>query len=143
MSGYQIVIDTNTFFAALYSQRGASYKLLSLIDSGKFGIHISTPLILEYEAVAKRNLENIKLSTQDIDNIIDYICMVAKQHKIFYLWRPFLRDARDEHVLELAVAASCNFIVTFNLSDFHGVEQAFGVGVITPKEFLKKIGELE
>jgi len=143
MSEYQIVIDTNIFFAALYSQRGASYKLLSLINSGKFGSNVSVPLILEYEDVAKRNLDKITPTAQDVDDIIDYICEVAKQQKIFYLWRPFLRDPKDDMVLELAVAAGCQYIITFNMRDFQGVEEEFGIGVVKPKEFLQKIGEIE
>lgn len=143
MSEYQIVIDTNIFFAALYSKHGASYKLLSRIDSGKFGSHISVPLILEYEDVAKRNLDQISLSAQEVEDIIDYICLVANQQDIFYLWRPFLKDSEDEMVLELAAAARCDFIITFNQRDFVRVEEEFGIGVITPKEFLQKIGEIK
>lgn len=44
-------------------------------------------------------------------------------------------------VLELAVTANCDFIVTYNKRDFDGVE-CFGLGVVTPKEFLERIGEL-
>ena len=143
MGEYQIVIDTNIFFAALYSRRGASHKLLSLINSSKFSVNVSVPLILEYEDVAKRNLDNISLSAQEVDDIIDYICVATNRQKIFYLWRPFLRDPKDDMVLELAVAARCNFIVTFNMGDFQGAEEEFGISVITPKEFLQKIGELE
>jgi predicted nucleic acid-binding protein len=43
--------------------------------------------------------------------------------------------------LELAVAANCDFIVTYNKKDFRGVER-FGLRVVTPKEFLEEIGEL-
>jgi len=142
MSVYRIVIDTNVFFASLYSQRGASYKLLSLIDSNKFQFYISTTLILEYEDIAKRKSDSIALSEKEIDNIIDYICLLGKRQEVFYLWRPFLRDIADEFVLELAVAANCDYIVTFNISDFFGVEQTFGIGVITPKKFLKRICEI-
>ncbi|MCP4357950.1 MAG: putative toxin-antitoxin system toxin component, PIN family [Chloroflexi bacterium] len=142
MDEYQIVIDTNVFFAALYSQHGASYKLLSLIDGGKFGSNISVPLILEYEDVAKRKLDSISLLAEEVDDIIDYICTVANRQKIFYLWRPFLRDPKDDMVLELAVAARCHYIITFNMRDFYGVEEEFGIGVIKPKEFLQKIGEI-
>jgi predicted nucleic acid-binding protein len=46
MPVYQIVIDTNVWIAALRSKRGASYKLLSLIDSGKFEANLSVPLVL-------------------------------------------------------------------------------------------------
>jgi predicted nucleic acid-binding protein len=57
------------------------------------------------------------------------------------LWRPFSRDPKDDMVLELAVAARCEVIITFNKRDFHGAE-SFGIGVLTPGEFLRKIGEL-
>ena len=138
---YQIVIDTNVLAAALQSRRGASYKLLMLIGSSKFNFHISVPLVLEYEDVAKRLLEDIPLTEQDIDDILDYLCAVAQHQQIFYLWRPFLKDPKDDMVLELAVTANCDFIVTYNKKDFRGVER-FGLRVVTPKEFLEEIGEL-
>lgn len=137
----QIVIDTNVLIAALRSRRGASHKLLTLIDSGKFEINVSVPLVLEYEEVAKRLIGAISLTGQDIDDIIDYICVVANQRQVFYLWRPFLKDLDDDMVLELAVSASCDFIVTYNLRDFQGVER-FGLRVVTPRNFLQEIGEL-
>lgn len=141
MKQYRVVIDTNALVAALISRRGASYKLLMLTNSGRFSIHVSVPLVLEYEEVAKRLLEDIPLTERDIDNILDYLCAVAKRQRIFYLWRPFLRDAEDDMVLELAVAANCDFIVTYNKKDFRGVER-FGLRAVTSKEFLEEIGEL-
>ena len=141
MKRCQIVIDTNVLVAALRSKRGASYKLFMLISSGKFTIHISVPLILEYEDVAKRLLKDIPLTEQDIDDILDYLCAIAQQQQVFYLWRPYLKDPKDDMVLELAVTANCDFIVTYNKRDFDGAER-FGLGVVTPKEFLERIGEL-
>ena len=49
-----------------------------------------------------------------------------------------LKDAEDDMVLELAVAANCADIVTFNLRDFAGAEQ-FGIRIVTPQQFLKLI----
>ena len=115
--------------------------MLSLIDSGKYAANISVPLVLEYEDTAKRLVGEIPLTERDIDDILDYICAVANQHKIYYLWRPFLSDPGDDMILELAVTAECDFIVTYNQSDFVGVEQ-FGLITMTPKEFLQKIGVL-
>jgi predicted nucleic acid-binding protein len=45
-------------------------------------------------------------------------------------------------ILDLAVKARCHFIVTYNKSDFRGVEQ-FGIRAVTSKEFLQEIGELQ
>jgi len=61
--------------------------------------------------------------------------------EIFFLWRPFLRDPRDDMVLELAVAAGCEAVATHNRKDFRGIEQ-FGLKALTPQELLKRIGEL-
>ena len=141
MNTPQIVIDTSVLVAALRSRRGASYRLLTLIDSGTFVANVSVPLVLEYEEAAKRLMGQIALTARDIDHILDYICVVASHHAVFYLWRPFLKDPKDDMVLELAVSAGCDFIVTYNQRDFEGAEQ-FGIGIITPKEFLQKIGEL-
>ena len=44
-------------------------------------------------------------------------------------------------VLELAVEAQCEYIVTFNRKDFMGSDQ-FGITVVTPQEFLRKIGAI-
>jgi putative PIN family toxin of toxin-antitoxin system len=137
----QIVIDTSVFIAALRSRQGAAYKLLTLIDSEKFETNISVPLILEYEDAAKRLVGEIALTARDIDTVLDYVCVVANHRTIFYLWRPVLKDPKDDMVLELAVTSASTYIVTYNQRDFAGAEQ-FGIRVVTPKEFLQILGVL-
>ena len=125
--------------SALRSQRGASYKLLTLIGSEKFGVSVSVPLVLEYEAATRRLLSEIPLEEADLVQVLDYICAVATHRKVFYLWRPFLKEANDDMVLEVAVAANAEYLVSYNKNDFRGIEQ-FGIRVVTPKEFLQTIG---
>jgi len=50
-------------------------------------------------------------------------------------------QCQDELILELAVAARCDYIITYNKRDFSGVE-TFGIRVIDPRTFLQEIGEL-
>jgi putative PIN family toxin of toxin-antitoxin system len=135
----QIVIDTNVFISALRSRRGASYRLFTLLDRDAFDITISVPLIVEWEYAAKRIAREVGLTHADIDDMLDYICRVAHKRTIHFLWRPFLKDPQDDHVLELAVASECDVIVTYNVRDFSGSEQ-FGIRVVTPKECLQAIG---
>jgi putative PIN family toxin of toxin-antitoxin system len=137
----RIIIDTNVFIAALRSPHGASYKLLSLVGMGKFDLSISVPLIFEYEDVAKRQSRSLGLSYRDIDDILDYLCQVGEKRRIFFLWRPLLRDPKDDLILELAVESECDYIVTFNTKDFAGAER-FGLNVVRPHEFLAIIGEI-
>ncbi len=141
MKKCQIVADTNVFISALRSQFGASYKLFSLIDKGVYKFNMSIPLALENESVAKRMIDEISLSEEEIDNILDFVISNSNRWQIYYLWRPQLKDPSDDMVLELAVTASCNYIITYNVNDFKGIE-SFGVQAITPKDFLKLAGEL-
>lgn len=134
-------MDTNVLVSALRSNKGAAFRLLSLIDTGKFILCVSVPLVLEYEAAVKKESRATGLTSPDVEAIIDYICNVAERYKVYYLWRPFLRDPKDDMVLELAVSSSADSIITYNKTDFKGTEQ-FGIGVISPKDFLKQIGEL-
>jgi len=137
----RIVLDTNVLVSALRSRSGASFRLLSLIDSGKYVPCVSVSLILEYEAAAKKQAKTLGLTHKEIDDILDYICLVAEQRKVYYLWRPTLKDPNDDMVLELAVIGKVDAIVTYNKSDFRGAE-GFGIRIITPKDLLIQIGEL-
>ena len=87
------------FWSQPRSRNGASFRLLSIIDT--VILAISVPLVLEYEAAVKKQSRATGLSAADVDAIIDYICRIAKHYKIYYLWRPFLKDPKDDMVLEL------------------------------------------
>ncbi len=137
-----IVIDTNILVSALKSDMGASHALISKLPSRKFQFSVSVPLYTEYQAVLTRK-EHLTLgvSEEEILAFLRYLCKIAIRQKIFYLWRPWLKDPKDDMVLELAVAAKSEYIVTYNLKDFSNINK-FGIEAITPKQFLKIIGEV-
>ena len=133
-----VVIDPNVLLSALESKNGKSFELISKIGSDLFDFAISVPLILEYEALLKNHLDRNIFSDSDIEDFIDYICSVGIRTKIFYLWRPYLRDPFDDHVLELAINAGAKTIITFNKKDFREAE-TLGIEILTPKEFLEEM----
>jgi putative PIN family toxin of toxin-antitoxin system len=141
MSLPQVVIDTNVIVAGVRSRRGSAFQLLTLIGTEQFDIHLSVPLVLEYTEVLLRELPSLYLNRDEINDLIDFYCSVGVPHEIFFLWRPFLRDPKDEMILELAVKAGCESIITYNTRDFAGVEQ-FGLKLLKPSEFLCLIGKL-
>ncbi len=134
-----VVIDTNVIISAMKSRRGASHKLLLALPDKLFIPNISVPLFIEYESVAKREGLSGNLSLEDIDSILDYVLSQSNIREIFYLWRPFLNDPKDDLVLEVAVESQSKYILTFNKKDFNGSEK-FGVKVVTPQEFMNKRG---
>lgn len=136
MEKLKVVIDTNILVAALKSNQGASHKLLLLIDENCYEPCVSVPLFLEYESVLKRPGLISALSHQDIDNILNYFLSKSSIRNIFFLWRPFLKDPKDDLVLEVAVESQSQYIITFNVKDFEGSEK-FDLQAVTPQRFLK------
>ncbi len=140
MAGCKVVLDTNVLVAALRSRKGASFRLLSLLGKGLYTPCISVPLVFEYEDVLKREAKGIPLTGEDIDDFLDYVCSASERRPVFFLWRPALKDPRDDFLLELAVESGSQYIVTFNVRDFEGCER-FGIEVVTPRELLQRLGE--
>ncbi len=134
----RIILDTNVLFAGLYSSKGASFRVLQALEEGKLRPVLSTTLLFEYEEILKRHQGVLGLTNQKIEKILDYLCMQSEHQKIYFLWRPFLADLKDDHLLELAIASGTKRIVTHNKKDFRGVEE-FGIRSITPKELLEEI----
>ena len=103
---------------------------------------VSVPLVLEYESVLKRKnfLHEVGLTAKEMDTIVDYFISRAYLQSIYFLWRSFLPNAHDSHVLECAVNGRVETLLTFNKRHFPAVRQRFGISVLTPGEFLKTFG---
>jgi putative PIN family toxin of toxin-antitoxin system len=126
-----VVLDTNVLVSALRSSKGASFAVVERIGGGDFEIAVSVPLVLEYEDAMLRHRG--ALSAAEVRDIVDYVCSVALRHRVYFLWRPLLRDPNDDMVAEVAVAAGAQAIVTHNRRDFLGVEQ-FGLKTWSPQQ---------
>ncbi len=131
------VFDTNVLVAGLRSKRGASNRLLELVAKQGLRMQLSVPLVLEYEAVLRRQAKALDLTYRDISDLVDFICQTGAQHTIHFMWRPVLKDPNDDMVLELAIAAVAD-IITFNAKDFKAANR-FGVRIWEPGVFLKHV----
>ena len=139
MKTKRVVIDTNILYAGLYSSSGASYQLLRLIRAGQVTPCISVTLAMEYEAVLSARLEELDLTKEQLSGFLGHFVALSERVRIFYLWRPGLRDPGDDMVLETAVAARADFLVTHNIKDFTGADR-FGIQVVTPGWFIRHFG---
>ncbi|WP_020561162.1 putative toxin-antitoxin system toxin component, PIN family [Thiofilum flexile] len=135
----KLVIDTNVLSSALYSKKGASYALIKwLFQQEQMLSVVSTPLVIEYQDVLTRPEQMARypqLSQLDIEGFIDDICHISWHQKIYYLWRPFLPDPKDDMILETAFNAGADYIITHNLRDFRQVRDNFNIQPIAPKDF--------
>jgi putative PIN family toxin of toxin-antitoxin system len=133
-----VVLDTNVIIAALRSRRGASSAILRRLGQAYVPL-ISVPLILEYEAIGKREAKRLNLPESAVEAIIDAFCFTGRETDVHFRVRPALLDPGDEFLLELAVAGRANAIVSHNIRHFVGAER-FGIPVLTPRLFLRTIG---
>lgn len=117
-----VVLDTDVLVAAIRSRRGASRAWLRAILRGEAKLLLSVPLALQYEAVLTRpeHLAASGASLRQAGVLLDLLCARCVPVGIAFLWRPMLRDADDEMVLETAVNGGADRLLTFNERDFAG-----------------------
>ena len=138
MKPFQVVLDTSVLVAAVRSSQGASFRILQLVGDPRWKLNLSPALLFEYEEIAAIHAEKFWREPERLADLLDFLIANSNRPMISYSWRPILRDADDDMVMELAIAAQAKFIVTHNVRDFDGAAR-FGVGVLTPAGFLRKL----
>jgi putative PIN family toxin of toxin-antitoxin system len=131
---YKVVIDTNVLVSALRSRLGASFALLLRIESGDYQPVVTVPLAMEYDDVLHR-AGVVPISSAAVDAVLDRLFAMAVQQSVHFLWRPRLRDPKDDMVLEAAANGQVDFLVTHNVADF-AEARTFSIAVVTPAQFL-------
>jgi putative PIN family toxin of toxin-antitoxin system len=137
----RIVMDTSVLVAGLRSRNGASNAVLRLIADGRLIALASPPVFLEYEEVLKRAEHRLihGLSLRDIDQFLAALAAAIEPVEIHFGWRPQIRDADDDMILEAAINGRAEALVTHNVADFAEASIGFGVPVLRPAELLERI----
>ena len=136
----RVVLDTNVLVAGLRSSKGASFQLLMRIADGKL-IAVATPtLFLEYEDVVYRPEHRLVhgISPSDLEIFLQDFAQKIEPVDAHWRWRPQLKDANDEMVLEAAINGRVDAIVTFNRKDFLPATEEFGIKVLSPDQILRR-----
>ena len=138
----RVVLDTNVIVAASRSRCGASYAILRQLPSPKFEITLTIPLYMEYQdALTRPETMKDQYTVEEAIQFTRYLSRIAHKQAIYFLWRPWLKDPKDDMVLEAALASQSRYIVTHNLKDFlnKDIETHFGIDPIRPQQFLELI----
>lgn len=139
----RVVLDTNVLVTALCNQDGASHLLIRWALADKIVVLASPALWLEYESVLKRPEIRLRhgIALEDLDVVLDTLAAHVEPVHLSYLWRPQLRDPNDEMVLETALNAGADALVTFNTKDFTEATKRFSLKLLTPSECVRLTGE--
>lgn len=136
------VLDTNVLVAGLFSRRGASFWLLERVVDGQLAIAISVALALEYEDVLLRPtmLAQGWASAKQVSALLDAILAQAVLvQPIRVRRRPALPDPGDDLVLECALEAHVDAIITMNVRDFAGTAENYGLRVLKPGDLVAEL----
>ncbi len=136
----RLVLDTSVFVAAFRSSTGASRQLLRLLAQRRFTLVASSALYLEYEAVLTRpeQLAIHGVSQRNISRFLVDTAYFTEQVRVYFNYRPQLRDPNDEMVLEAAINGRVDTIVTHNVRDFLPAAQRFGIEILTPGSIINE-----
>ena len=137
----KLVLDTDVVVAAMRSPSGASARLLRLAARRALTPLVTPTLILQYEEVCRRpqHMKAAGFSTAEAETFLELLLRFSERVRPSFSWRPLVRDAGDEMVMQAALAGRAAAIVTFNVRDFGDAPARFGIGLLRPGELLKEL----
>jgi len=132
----RVVIDTNVLFEGLTKQGGAAGLIVDAWLAGWMVVCVSNALAYEYEDVLSRKLSAVRW--QEIRQVLALLIEEVQFVDIYFSWRPASPDAGDELVIDCAMNGNA-IVITSNIRDFRNAQEALGVRVMTPIEFVNVI----
>jgi putative PIN family toxin of toxin-antitoxin system len=136
----RIVLDTNVFVGACLGA-GASNQIVGACLENRLVAIMGNALFAEYEDVLSRDalFAKSRLNRQEREELFDIFSAHCAWIRVYYQWRPNLKDEADNHLIELAVAGNAACIVTRNTKDIAVGQLAFPhIKILTPEAFLKE-----
>ncbi len=137
----RVVLDTDVMVAGLASAKGASRRLLLAVLDGEVRMLLSTPLLVEYEAVLTRPalLSMAGVSAEEVVAVLDELAGLCARVAFDYRWRPQARDPDDDLVLETAINGGAEVVASFNVADMQAGARRFGIVVERPGAVMRRI----
>lgn len=137
----RVVIDTDVFVGACLGTGAASQAVAACL-TGQCRPLMGVALMAEYEDVLNRQslFAKCRLSRAERDELLDIFLASCQWSRVYFGWRPNLPDEADNHLIELAVAGSADFVVTRNLRHVARMELKFpALKIVNPATFLKEL----
>ena len=105
-----------------HARTGAAAAVVRLIRRRELTMVATVALFLEYEAVLTRpeHLAKAGITVAEAEIVLDVLAAVAEPVEPHFLWRPRLRDADDDMVLEAAVNGRAESHCNFQCARFRG-----------------------
>jgi putative PIN family toxin of toxin-antitoxin system len=131
----RVVLDTNVLVSANLSEEGLEALVVSLVLNRKIQLHVSEPILQEYERVLR--YPRLKFEAKEVARFL------ARLRRGSVLVMPTRKvsaspDEADNRFLECAEAARADFLVTGNKK--HVPQRWKTTEVVNAQELLSRIG---
>jgi putative PIN family toxin of toxin-antitoxin system len=132
------VYDCNVLLSGI-GWNGSARNCLKLVASRRVFLFVTGAILTEYETVIPEVLAE-ELPEVDPHPKLAWIRLKSQLVEPFPVGKRRSRDAKDDIYLECALAASAQYIVTYD-NDLLELEKPFGIQTIRPPEFLRRCDE--
>lgn len=121
--------------------RGTASSVVATCLRGDHIPLMGAALMAEYEDVLDRTslFKGCRLSVTEREELLEIFLATCRGTRIYYGWRPNLKDEADDHLIELAIAGGASRIITANVRDFVRAELLFPtLRVLTAAQLLRE-----
>jgi putative PIN family toxin of toxin-antitoxin system len=135
------VLDTSVIVSAVRSRHGSSNRLLQMAYARSILMLATPALFLEYEEVLGRDEQRAVhgMSPERTSAFLVGLAGIIEPVKVYYRWRPQMRDVDDEMVLDAAINGRADVIVTHNIRGFVPAASRFNLRVLSPASLVWEV----
>lgn len=134
----KVVFDTNVVASASF-WRGAPFDCLAAWAQGRCEAVVSPPMLAEY----LETIEELRLDYPDRKYVAWAEVLTESAELVFPVERASgaTSDPDDEMILECALAAEADFIVSGDKKHLLALRQFRGIPILSPAEFLRCVSK--
>jgi len=131
--GTKIVLDTNVIVSA-FGWKGVPHEIFQKCIESHFQLFISPPLLSEIKRVL--SYHKFHFNQDEIDEFLSIIIEVAEIVEPEIIINLILHDPSDNRVLECAITADCEYIIS---GDRHllKIKEFETIKILSPDQFKK------
>ena len=136
------MIDTNVLVAVMLGKEGsAARKILEIALQNQITPLVGEALFNENLDVLSREdlMRNYPLDTNERLEFLSAFLACCEWCRIYFGWRPNLKDEGDNHLIELALAGRAKYIISNNIRDLKSGDLIFDdLQIVTPQTFIQE-----
>lgn len=124
----KIVLDTNVLINGIKDDYSYEKQIIDAVRTGEIEAYANHQTVQENKLIMRRLIDNPEYE-KEINDLLSQINPVVNRHQI-----NIVRDPEDNKILESAVEAGAEYLVTSD-NDLLSLEKYEGVQIVNPSQF--------